>query len=240
MIWSLYLKYQIRIIFGMVIFIISVAILTWEQLPAAKQSHVFELPSIEVFDSENKDDRTLSSISFEHYQIKLDWPVRMYSGKKETITLNLEAYGREINPGGAIEPGNIDGEWSDERSDMIYESYNLVAEARIDLPGIEIIPKGEISQPLPLGKSLNFQWRISSDHDGIYPGMFWFYINIVQKQGGAHERRALLAYPIKVTSYSFLGLSRDVLLGISAVLFLASFALWYRIFENIYRMVRAL
>ncbi|MCJ7625402.1 MAG: hypothetical protein MUO76_18035 [Anaerolineaceae bacterium] len=236
MIRNIYLKFKIRILSGSVMLIISLAIILWQGFPSAMQSQVFNLPLIEIFNFDNKNDGTFTSISLEQYRIKLTWPVRVYSGKNETIFLDLIASEPEMNPG-EKESGIMNGDGSDERTDMIYESYNLVAEARIDLSGVEINPKEEISQPMPEGKSLSFRWRITPDHDDTFSGMFWFYINFVSKYGGVIDRRALLAFPIEITGYSFFGLSRSTLLGISAVLFLASFVLWYRPFEYIFIQV---
>jgi hypothetical protein len=240
MIWSLFLKYRIRIITALVIFIISAVIFAWDRLPAVNQSKIFELPLIEEFDSENSDEETLSSISLEQYQIKLLWPDRMYSGKNETITLNIEAYGWETHPEDTAETGSKDEGWSVEHLEKFYESFNLVAEARIDIPGVVIVPKEEIRQPMPPGKSLNFRWRISPQHDGKNTGMFWFYLNIVPKDGGVIDRRALLAYPIDITSYTFLGLSRGVLLWIGVILFVTSFVLCYRLCKDIFQLMRGL
>ncbi|HSV85879.1 MAG TPA: hypothetical protein VLH85_04850, partial [Levilinea sp.] len=75
----------------------------------------------------------------------------------------------------------------------LYDTHNLVLEARLDLAGMQIAPQASISEPLRRGQALTFYWSISPSQPGTYRGNLWVYLNLVPKGGGELERIALVA-----------------------------------------------
>jgi hypothetical protein len=92
----------------------------------------------------------------------------------------------------------------------LYDTYNLVAAARLDLAGVQVSPQGMVSQPMRPGQKIFFSWSISPTQLGQYRGTLWLYLNLVPKNGGNPDQLTLLAPQIQIESVSVLGLPGPV------------------------------
>ncbi len=149
-------------------------------------------------------------VHHENRMIEIEWPAQMRVGDSDVIRLSLvmDELGI-ITPTAVIEGHEVMGE--PVKIPNLYETHNLVAEARLDLLGIESLPKGTISEPLSPGKTINFYWNIQSHTAGIYRGTLWLHVNIVPRgDDGQIERVALLAKPIEIESTTILGMSSQI------------------------------
>jgi hypothetical protein len=146
-------------------------------------------------------------VHHENRLIEIEWPAQMRVGDSDVIRLSLvmDEQGL-ITPTAVIEGHEVMGE--PVKIPNLYETHNLVAEARLDLLGIESLPKGTISEPLSPGKTVNFYWNIQSHAAGDFRGTLWLHVNIVPRgDDGQIERVALLAKPIEIESTTILGMS---------------------------------
>jgi len=146
-------------------------------------------------------------VHHENRLIEIEWPAQMRVGDSDVIRLSLvmDEQGL-ITPTAVIEGHEVMGEAV--KIPNLYETHNLVAEARLDLLGIESLPKGTISEPLSPGKTVNFYWNIQSHAAGVFRGTLWLHVNIVPRgDDGQIERVALLAKPIEIESTTILGMS---------------------------------
>jgi len=88
----------------------------------------------------------------------------------------------------------------------LYETHNLVLEARLDMAGMQVAPQDTISEPLRRGQTVTFYWSISPLQAGTYRGNLWVYLNLVPKGGGELLRTALVAHRLEIEARSVLGL----------------------------------
>lgn len=59
----------------------------------------------------------------------------------------------------------------------------MVAEARLDLAGVEIRPDQTISEPLLPGKTALFFWSVRASQPGEYSGVAWLHLRIISAEG---------------------------------------------------------
>lgn len=65
----------------------------------------------------------------------------------------------------------------------VFDSYNLIAEARLELPRIFVSPSNVVSQPIRAGQSITFAWSVPANAVGEYEGTAWFFLRFVPKDG---------------------------------------------------------
>lgn len=132
-------------------------------------------------------------------RLVIEWPSVLRVGDSGAIRLALD-----INPPGARIPApNGD----DQPVAGLYATHNLVAEARLEIAGLDVLPQGSISEPLQLGKGAEFYWRVDPYRPGSYHGTLWLYINFIPKPGNEAGRVTLLARAIEIQAKDMLGFS---------------------------------
>jgi hypothetical protein len=96
-----------------------------------------------------------------------------------------------------------------------FNSYHVIAEARLDLPRMYVQPAGLVSQPLRAGQSVAFTWTVRADGVGEYEGTAWFFLRFVPKGDdvesagqvvGSGSELAVAAMPVQLRVVSFLGM----------------------------------
>jgi hypothetical protein len=88
----------------------------------------------------------------------------------------------------------------------IFETHNVLAEARLDLAGMQVDPAGQVSETLRPGQRVIFSWSVHPDEAGLYRGTLWFFLRFIPIAGGPESSRALAALPIEIEAVSFFGL----------------------------------
>jgi hypothetical protein len=91
----------------------------------------------------------------------------------------------------------------------LYESHNVIAEARFDLAGMEVRPTELVSEALSPGNSVTFRWSIRPADVGLYRGTIWLYLRFVDKQSGEESRKTVSAQIVEIEAVNFLGLSGE-------------------------------
>jgi hypothetical protein len=138
--------------------------------------------------------------------ISIEFPARIRVGEGDVIRLTLE-----VDPSGKITPtAEVGGHQVDTQAvniPYVYDLYQVVAESRLDLAGMQVSPQEEVSEPLAPGKKVTFYWSISASQAGTYRGTLWLYLNLIPKQGGASDRQTLMAKRLDIDATTFLGLS---------------------------------
>ncbi len=135
--------------------------------------------------------------------LTVDRPEAIWVGESDRIQLALE-----VDEQGRITPTveQAGHELSLEPIEVpdLYDTHNLVLEARLDMAGIEVQPDDSISETMQRGKTVRLFWSLSPASPGVYRGTLWIYLNLVPKDGGSVERQTLLALPIDVEGRSSL------------------------------------
>ena len=88
----------------------------------------------------------------------------------------------------------------------LYDTHTVLAEARLDMAGVDVRPPGQIGEPLLPGQTVTFFWSVAPRDVGTYRGTVWFYLHFYPKTGGQDTRQALSAQPIEIESTSLFGL----------------------------------
>ena len=81
-----------------------------------------------------------------------------------------------------------------------------MVEARLELSGMQIIPQGELIEPLIPGQSVHLSWSIRSPENGTYGGMVWIHLRLIPRAGGMENRIPLTAQRITIHAGDILGL----------------------------------
>jgi hypothetical protein len=83
---------------------------------------------------------------------------------------------------------------------------NSMAEARLELAGMEVSPNATMSQGMPAGRPVQFHWSFVSPMDRDSTGQVWLYIIVTSPRGDLGEKRPVSVQPVEVRAVDFLGL----------------------------------
>jgi hypothetical protein len=144
----------------------------------------------------------------ERRRLTLEFPHQIRAGDSDLVRLTLEVddlgnltptaqFGGNVVSGGVVEIPNL------------YESHQVIAEARFDLAGAEIRPADLVSEALSPGNSVTFQWSIRPPDVGFYRGTIWLYLRFVDKENGEESRKTVSAQIVEFEAVNFLGLSGE-------------------------------
>jgi hypothetical protein len=142
----------------------------------------------------------------EYRRLTLEFPPRIRVGDSDIIRLTLEvdALGN-ITPTAVIEGNRIAG--GVVQIPNLYDTHNVIAEARLDLIGPEIKPEEAIDEPLLPGQSVTFYWSVHPVSAGMYRGTAWLFLIFVDKVSKEESRLAVSAQPVEIEAVNFFGLS---------------------------------
>ncbi len=120
--------------------------------------------------------------------IQLEYAPSMRAGDSQIVALNLSAGN---GPAGAD----------------VYETYHVIAEARLDLPFADVRPADVVSAALSEGSAATFYWDVSAQEEGTLRGTAWLYLRFVPKAGGpaGETRQPVSAQLVEINPKSMLG-----------------------------------
>jgi hypothetical protein len=137
--------------------------------------------------------------------LTLDFPPKIRAGDSDVVRLTLEMDENGNLTPTVSSPGNIIN-GTVVTIPNIYDSYNVLAEARLDMAGVDVRPNDTVSETLLPGQKITFYWSVLPNDVGVYRGTVWFYLHFLPKSTGVESRQALSAQPIEIEATSFLGL----------------------------------
>jgi hypothetical protein len=140
-------------------------------------------------------------------RLTLEYPPKMRAGVESNIvrlTLEVDDLGN-VTPTAQFEGNTLTGE-TIEIPDL-YETHSVIAEASLDLAGMEVAPYGATFEPLRPGQSATFFWSIRPREAGTYRGTVWLHLNFRDKITGEENRIALSAQAVEIEAVDFFGLS---------------------------------
>jgi hypothetical protein len=142
----------------------------------------------------------------ESRRLNLEWPPKLREGDSGLVKMTLEIDDQgNLSPTAQIEGNVVRGETVVIQN--LYDTHNVVAEARLDMAGVEISPEGEISEPLRPGQSATFFWNIHPPQVGRFKGTVWLHLRFIPLNGDEPESRTMIsAQVIDVETVNFLGL----------------------------------
>lgn len=137
--------------------------------------------------------------------LTLEWPARIRVGDSDVIRLTLEVDDQGILTPTAIIAGH------EVRGEVVYvpdlyDTHNIIATARLDLTGMQIIPNSTIEQPLVSGEKVDYFWSVMTDEIATYRGTVWLYLRFLPLDGGEEMQKPLTAQVIEISSVNLFGL----------------------------------
>ncbi len=205
----------------------SLILLVVTTVPLPQEEHSFVFSAVPLAESATLA-ATAQPLSFaEQRRLHIVWPQKIRLGDTGKVTLALEM---EPVEGAAEAPG-------------LFDAYQVVAEARLDMAAMQLIPASTISEPMAAGRELNLYWQARPAAPGKYKGTLWLYLNLVPKAGGEVERRPLVARPIEMQVTPVLGLPAFIVrwacivgVGLAALL---GMPLWIKILKRLWPQASA-
>jgi hypothetical protein len=172
---------------GICLLIFAALFLIWSLWPAQKSERLVLLPEIssQILGGGSR-------LILKASQLRVAWPSRMQVGSTGYISVLLEPIGRSgfktgLQISGSDQPG--------------------VVEARLEIPGISLIPDGAVQQSLDVVGPLEFRWQMRANQNGVYQGAIWLHlIELPTPAGGAEARHLLSVQPIEIRATSLLAL----------------------------------
>jgi hypothetical protein len=144
----------------------------------------------------------------EERMLTLEFPPVLRAGDADVVRLTLE-----VDSLGNLTPtAGINGNTTTGQVVIIpnlYATHNVLAEARLDMAGMDVSPSGVVSETLLPGQKVLFYWSIRSGEVGKSRGTVWFYLRFVPKDGSPESRQALSAQVIEIETQTFFGLGAD-------------------------------
>jgi hypothetical protein len=135
----------------------------------------------------------------------LEWPPTIRVGDSDVIRLTLEVDELgNVTPTAQIEGHETRGETV--FIPNLYDTHNVMAEARLDLAGVQVTPEGDVSEPLLPGQSATFFWSVLPQEVGTFRGTIWVHLRFIPHDGGPESRRPLTAQLVEIQAANLLGL----------------------------------
>jgi hypothetical protein len=138
-------------------------------------------------------------------RLTLEWPPIIRVGDSDVIRLTLEVDAQ----GNLLPTAQIEGHETQGETVFIpdlYDTHNVMAEARLDMAGMQVTPEGEVGEPLLRGQSATFFWSVRPQEVGDYRGTIWVHLRFIPLDGSQESRRPLNAQLVEVQAVNFLGL----------------------------------
>jgi hypothetical protein len=144
----------------------------------------------------------------ERRRLTVEFPPQLRAGDSDLVRLTLEVDDLgNLTPTAEIGGHEIEGRIVEVPN--LYESHQVIAEARFDIAGMEVRPPDLVSEALMPGNSVTFRWSIRPPDVGIYRGTIWLYLRFVDKQSGEESRKTVSAQLMEIEAVNFLGLSGE-------------------------------
>jgi hypothetical protein len=144
----------------------------------------------------------------ESRQLILEYPARIRLGDSDVIRLSLAVDQSGMLTLTAVIAGRaVTGETFEIPN--LYETHRVIAEARLDMAGMDLRPSEVISEPMLPGQSVTFFWSIHPPATGKYRGTVWLHLRFVDKSNGAQSQSTLSAQIVEIEAITFYGLSAN-------------------------------
>ena len=172
----------------------------------------------------------------ERRRLTLEYPPRIRAGDSDVVRLTLE-----VDPSGNLTPtaeveGNvITGETIEVPN--LYETHDVIVEARFDVAGMQVSPPDLSSQTLFPGQTVRFFWSIRPEEVGTYRGTIWLALRFVDKVSGDESQMAISAQVVEIEAVNFFGIPANVVRVAGGAGSVIGSILGFPFFEDILRFL---
>jgi hypothetical protein len=172
----------------------------------------------------------------ERRYLKLEFPPKIRAGDSDVIRLTLEVDDKgNIVPTAEVEGNAVTGEVIEIPN--LYETHDVIAEARFDIAGVDVRPAELISMPISQGQRALFFWSVRPNDVGVYRGTIWLYLRFVDKVSGEESQKTVSAQIVELEAVNFLGLSANLARSTGVVGSLVGTILGFPFFEDILKFL---
>lgn len=172
----------------------------------------------------------------ERRRLTLEFPAQIRAGDSDVVRLTLEVDDLgNLTPTAQFEGNVVTGEVV-EIPDL-YETHNVIAEAKFDIAGLEISPPELISQTLSKGQALNFYWSVRPEEPGTYRGTVWFHLRFVDKVSGEESRKTVSAQIVEIEAVNVLGFPANLVRTAGGVGSVLGAIVGFPFFEDIVKFI---
>lgn len=144
----------------------------------------------------------------ESRRLTLEYPATIRAGDSDVIRLTLEIDTLAGATPTAEVKGNVISGGTVEIPNL-YQTHSVVAEADLDLAGVDFQPSGPVSETLLPGESATFRWSVHPTAPGTYRGTAWLFLIFTNKLSGEQWRQAISAQPVQIEATTLFGLGGD-------------------------------
>jgi len=149
---------------------------------------------------------TLAPAIPEARRVTLEYPGHIRVGDSDVVRLTLE-----VDTLGSITPtaetaGNVVVGQTVQVPNL-YDTHSVIAEARLDLAGVDIRPGEVVSESLQPGQSVTFYWSVHPADPGTYRGTAWLFLRFIDKSTKEENRIPLSAQTVQISTSELFGLS---------------------------------
>lgn len=169
-------------------------------------------------------------------RLTIEWPPLVRAGDADVVRLTLEVdEGGWVTPTAEFAGHAVSGETV--AIPDVFATHAVLAEARLDLAGVEVSPAGPTTEALLPGRSVTFYWSVRPREVGRYRGTVWLFLRFIPLAGGPESRSALAAMPIEIEAISFFGLRAEPARWLGTVGAFVGGALGFPFFEDVLRLL---
>lgn len=142
----------------------------------------------------------------ESRRLTLEYPPQIRSGDSDIVRLTLEVDTLgNITPTAETQGNVVTGQTV--QIPNLYDTHNVIAQARLDLAGVDVRPSEEVSSPLLPGQSVTFYWSVHPLTSGTFRGTAWLFLVFVDKVTKEQSRIPLAAQTVQISTMDLLGLN---------------------------------
>jgi hypothetical protein len=169
------MKRKLGVFMVSLIMVVSLSLLAWGFWPPHRETII--LPLLPADGTPSLPEKRMIHLTFS--------PV-MRAGETQTVELDLVTEGETA-------------------SASLYQEYNVVLEARLELPFADVRPANLVSTALVEGGDATFYWEVNPRQVSDLQGTVWLYLRLIRKAGGKETRKPVSAQLIEISSKSLLG-----------------------------------
>ena len=145
----------------------------------------------------------------ERRRLTLEYPPRIRAGDSDIVRLTLEVdQSGNLTPTAVVEGNVITGETIEIPN--LYETHNVLVEARFEVAGLQVSPPGPSSQTLYPGQTVRFFWSILPEKPGTYRGTIWLSLQFEDKSSGEKSQRVVSAQTVEIEAVNLFGIPANV------------------------------
>jgi hypothetical protein len=178
--------------------------LLWAMWPSQRQqmSQYLEPANMQL----PADGQAANPTLLEVRQVRLEWPELLRIGDQAMISLAFVPLKDESDT--VVSSASIRN---------AYASYNLMAEGRFEVAGVNVDPANPRRESLPQGALVNYHWKISAVDAGSYPGEVWLSLRFLPLNGGQANSVLIFVHEVDIRAASLFGLSGPLARGTGGV-----------------------